>query len=120
MIGTDNRMHLLDFWPWPRPRAPSLKLRVHAALDKASTCWIHEFPALLGRGEEADVYIPDRLVSRTHCLIRRVGDEVVLRDLGSRHGTFVNGLRVSQKSLAVGDEIWMGTTKLVVVMLVAQ
>lgn len=45
----------------------------------------------LGRSTECEVHVPLRDVSRRHCRLRREGDQVVLEDLGSTNGTFVNG-----------------------------
>src|SRR5262249_36621804 len=47
-----------------------------------------------GRGENCNPQLPNeghRLISRTHCLCEMVLPKVVLRDLGSLNGTFVNG-----------------------------
>jgi pSer/pThr/pTyr-binding forkhead associated (FHA) protein len=54
-------------------------------------------------------------VSRHHCIIRALGDEVTVVDLGSRNGTFVNDQRVrSSAVLHSGDELKIGTSCFVV------
>lgn len=73
-------------------------------------------PATIGRGPEADVQIGDAWVSRLHCRLEEVDGAVVLRDIGSRHGTQVNGMCVSEAALEPGDEIRIGTTSLRVTM----
>ena len=55
----------------------------------------------------------DRVVSKEHCHIELVGDRYVLRDLGSLNGTFVNGERVQERPLEPGDEILIGSTRIV-------
>ncbi len=45
----------------------------------------------------------------THATIERRGDNWVLRDAHSRNGTFVNGTRVSEHTLAAGDRISVGS-----------
>lgn len=55
----------------------------------------------------------DRVVSKEHCHIELEGDGYVLKDLGSLNGTFVNGERVNQHRLAPGDEITIGSTRIV-------
>jgi two-component system, cell cycle response regulator len=70
----------------------------------------------LGRGEDCDIVIPDPSVSRKHLQIncRKIGKGetqslmVVVRDLGSKNGTFVNLLKVQQKVLKAGDKISIG------------
>jgi pSer/pThr/pTyr-binding forkhead associated (FHA) protein len=69
-------------------------------------------PATIGRGSEADVQIGDAWVSRRHCQLDQVDGALVLRDLGSRHGTLVNRAYISEMELSPGDEITIGTTSL--------
>jgi diguanylate cyclase (GGDEF)-like protein len=49
-------------------------------------------------------------VSRRHASIRLVGGEMVVEDLGSRNGTFVNGARIARHQLSDGDKIQVGST----------
>lgn len=80
-------------------------------LGKTSRAWpISKELLVIGRGEGADVIIPDRGVSRRHAEIRREGDEWVLIDLGSTNGTEVNGKRVNRTRLTAGDRILLGDT----------
>lgn len=72
------------------------------------------FPLRLGRTAKADVLIDDRWVSREHCEIDRQDDALVIRDLGSKHGTFVNGQTVTNAELHAGDELSLGLTRFVV------
>jgi len=69
-----------------------------------------EFPlgdedVVIGRDAAATVCINSRAVSRQHCSIRRDGDQYLIRDLGSRNGTLVNGLPVTDCVLRHGDRI---------------
>ncbi len=52
-------------------------------------------------------------MSKEHCHIELVDDAYVLKDLGSLNGTFVNGERVHEHSLKPGDEITIGSTRIV-------
>ncbi|MBV9072403.1 MAG: FHA domain-containing protein, partial [Acidobacteria bacterium] len=45
----------------------------------------------IGRGAGNRLCISDPVLSRQHCVIKRESDHFVVRDLGSRHGTVVNG-----------------------------
>ncbi len=63
----------------------------------------------IGRFDESDVVIDDRLVSRHHAEIQRERGQYTLLDRGSRNGTFVNGQRISGSHvLRDGDEIQIG------------
>ncbi|MBP6631175.1 MAG: sigma 54-interacting transcriptional regulator [Kofleriaceae bacterium] len=69
----------------------------------------------IGRGVEAGLRLDDELVSRTHAQLLIVPDGLRLSDLGSRHGTSVNGKRLAgPRLLASGDVISIGRTMLVV------
>ncbi|MBU2665991.1 FHA domain-containing protein [Actinoplanes bogorensis] len=66
---------------------------------------------LLGREPECDVRVADerRRVSRRHCRIVIRAAHVTVRDLGSRNGTYVNGIRIAgERALHDGDELRVG------------
>jgi pSer/pThr/pTyr-binding forkhead associated (FHA) protein len=69
------------------------------------------FPLRMGRGPDASVCVDDRWVSRDHCEIDLVDDALVVRDLGSKHGTFVNGRSVTEAELRPGDVLNIGLSK---------
>ena len=50
----------------------------------------------------------DAWMSGNHATLRQLGDTYVLRDCGSRNGSFVNGARVDEKTLADGDVLELG------------
>ncbi|MBI5154220.1 sigma 54-interacting transcriptional regulator [Candidatus Poribacteria bacterium] len=63
----------------------------------------------LGRAEDMDLVLPDAAVSRAHALLRRRNLSWLLEDLGSRHGTFINGEPVQgTRALLPNDEIRIG------------
>lgn len=63
----------------------------------------------IGRQEDSDVVIEDRLVSRRHAVVEKERGHWLLRDAGSRNGTLVNGERISGAHvLRDGDEIQIG------------
>jgi hypothetical protein len=64
---------------------------------------------LFGRGPECIVRFNSEWVSRQHCLLRATADGAVLRDLNSRNGTLVNGVRLlGERRLEHGDQIQVG------------
>ncbi len=65
----------------------------------------------VGRGN-VQLRVSDPLVSRLHLEIERVRDRVIVKDLGSTNGTFVNGRTVSAEFVTAADEIRIGNTTL--------
>src|SRR5262245_33506508 len=72
-----------------------------------------EATLLVGRSSAADLQLVDGKVSREHCRFTLRDGAVVLEDLGSQNGTFVNGLRLASPCvLGRGDEIAIGDSLL--------
>lgn len=67
----------------------------------------------IGRDPSNRLWIPDPVLSRQHCVISHDGDQFLIRDLGSRNGTIVNGLTVQELRLQQGDQISIGDSVLV-------
>lgn len=68
---------------------------------------------MIGRAAESDISLPeDNTVSRRHASLAPEGNAFLLRDQGSANGTFVNGMRVTERVLQPGDEIQVGSTRL--------
>jgi len=67
---------------------------------------------VIGRGDQANLRLPDVGISRRHARLDFDGGQVVLTDLGSTNGSSVNGQRVSAVALNPGDMIQIGTTTL--------
>ena len=64
----------------------------------------------LGAHPSADVQLEDPSVSRFHCEIRVEGEAVLLKDLGSRNGSFVDGVQVTEAPLHAGSVLTLGQT----------
>jgi serine phosphatase RsbU (regulator of sigma subunit)/pSer/pThr/pTyr-binding forkhead associated (FHA) protein len=64
----------------------------------------------IGRRSAADLQIVSTDVSREHAEVARDGDRYLLRDRGSRYGTFVNGEQVTECPLSHGDRVRLGRT----------
>ncbi|MCA9143891.1 MAG: FHA domain-containing protein [Planctomycetaceae bacterium] len=73
-----------------------------------------ELPVVIGRSEEVQVRVDCRWASRRHCEIDCINGVLVLRDLGSRYGTIVNGETVQEIVLNSGDEIGVGLHRFIV------
>ena len=113
-----------DSDPWHRPRSlPGAKRhdvpeRTRLAAPVSVVTSVGEFELLdgsllVGRLPECSVCLPDVLVSRMHARISVQDGGVVVEDLHSANGVYVNGRRVAGTLvLCQGDRILLGTTEL--------
>lgn len=63
----------------------------------------------IGRAVENEIVVSSKRISREHASVRREGWRVVLEDLGSTNGTFLNGQRITDTvQLRDGDQIKVG------------
>ncbi len=70
----------------------------------------------IGRHPDNTIQVLDRIISKEHAAVQRLPDKrYLLRDLRSLNGTFVRGDRVTERILDDGDEITMGSTRLLFV-----
>lgn len=66
----------------------------------------------VGRAAECEVRLEDPTASRCHVELRVDGGRLWLKDLNSRFGTYVNGMKTTECELRVGDEVRIGETTL--------
>jgi FHA domain/Domain of unknown function (DUF1707) len=82
---------------WQRPHLPVLAMPAG------------EREVVLGRSRECDCVVAEPSVSRRHAQLRHQGGRWLLRDLGSRNGTRVNGVRLLDETEVVpGDRVSFG------------
>lgn len=80
-----------------------------------------EFPlpadrhVVIGRASDLDMVLVEDMVSRRHAKISPVDGALMIQDMGSTNGTFVNGEKVQKARIKVGDRILIGTSILKVV-----
>ncbi|MFT4597245.1 MAG: hypothetical protein ACI9TF_001493 [Paracrocinitomix sp.] len=67
----------------------------------------------IGRHPESDIFLDDVTVSRRHAEVHRDRGAVLLNDVGSLNGTYLNRTRIESGSLRSGDEVQIGKFKLV-------
>jgi DNA-binding NtrC family response regulator len=67
---------------------------------------------VVGADPSADVALSDPAVSRRHCTIVPSGGGFEVADLGSRNGTFLDGVRLTSATVPVGAVLRVGTTLL--------
>jgi pSer/pThr/pTyr-binding forkhead associated (FHA) protein len=80
-------------------RAQLLPVAGGAAID------VEKDMTLVGRGEECDVRLEHKSVSKIHCVIVKTDGLMMVRDLGSTNGTRVNGTRVRRGMLLPNDKV---------------
>jgi pSer/pThr/pTyr-binding forkhead associated (FHA) protein len=69
---------------------------------------------VIGRGKKSKIHLQDEDVSRSHACIWRHEGDVVIEDLKSGNGVFVNGVAVQRAPLKAGDVIRIGSTEFLV------
>ena len=69
---------------------------------------------IIGRRADCSLRIPSPLVSRQHCELTQAGTRLIVKDLGSSNGTFVNGAKIKQKELKSGDTLGVGPITFIV------
>jgi two-component system, NtrC family, response regulator GlrR len=99
----DGREHAL---------VPPLRLGILEGAQAGASFTARRDRIVIGTHESADVTLLDRAVSRFHCEIAVAGGQVVIRDLGSRNGTLVDGVSVLAAHLRSGQTITIGRTQL--------
>jgi pSer/pThr/pTyr-binding forkhead associated (FHA) protein len=72
-------------------------------------------PLRIGRMKENDLVVNNLSVSRFHATLRQEDGHIVLKDLGSENGCWVNGRRVNECRVGPGDRIQIGKHQLEIV-----
>ena len=69
---------------------------------------INKSKLTIGRNLESDIFLDDITVSRKHAVIKRSGNDFLIKDLVSLNGSYVNGDIVNNVILKNGDRIQIG------------
>ncbi len=70
---------------------------------------------IIGRSQKCHLCAGSSAVSRQHCAIARQDNRVTVKDMGSRNGTLVNGIKIDgETELTSGDEITVGPLKFLI------
>jgi putative drug exporter of the RND superfamily len=93
-----------------------LALRVVAGPASGQTVVVGADPVILGRGQPAPANLGgDDQLSRSHAKVSRRNGSLVVEDLGSTNGTFLNGAAATEPAeIGAGDVLWLGLTTLLV------
>ncbi len=85
------------------------KLTVLRGSNKGKSILVAKPQYIMGRGESCNLRLNHELISRKHCAFVIHSDRITLRDLGSRNGTMLNGVRLSSETeIKTGDKIEFG------------
>jgi two-component system, NtrC family, response regulator GlrR len=102
--------------PSPRRALPRLEWNDSRGLQSA----LIERRCVLGSASHCDIIVLDDAVSRVHAEIEPREDELWVRDLNSRNGTFVEGVRIESACVLNGFTIQVGTTNVLITYAEAQ
>lgn len=90
---------------------PGAEVVILTAAKERGTRIAVRSPLVFGRSTEADVVLSDTFASDLHLRFTPEEGRVVLQDLGSTNGTYLNGRRISEPVLvARGDTVQVGRT----------
>lgn len=107
-----GRYQWIEAAPWA-----ALRLRFVDAPQRGRTAVLCAPECRIGRSRDNDVVLADREGARSsahHALARRERGQWWIHDLGSTHGTFVNGVRVARAPFGPGDHLTFGDVECVV------
>lgn len=91
---------------------PTVEMRPHLIVLYPKTQFkqipLEKGTVILGRGTDADIKLDDELISRRHCSLTFDGRNVMVQDLGSTNGTFVDGSPVQKMQLDSDNRLQIG------------
>jgi FHA domain len=97
-LPTDRKEKKLESHYYFIPEeSPTFKLKVKKVTN------------VVGREGTCDIYIESSQVSRRHCLLQVTERGLLVKDLESTNGTFVNGIPMSDGYINEGDRLGLGT-----------
>lgn len=86
-----------------------VKLKVLAGSNAGKEIPVAVPRFLIGRADECQLRPKSDAISRNHCAVVTAGDDISIRDLNSRNGTYINEERVSgDRPLKNGDKLRIG------------
>jgi len=90
-----------------------MKLEVVGGPQQGTVFTLEEGPCTIGRSMGNEVIIYDDKVSGRHASIARSAGKLILRDMNSTNGTFLNGLPVDAAVIKNNDQVRMGDTEMI-------
>jgi len=87
-----------------------LELIAMNGMNKGKRYPLRDEKCAIGRTTENNIVLEDELVSRRHCVLKKINDTYEIEDLESTNKTIVNGNPINNKILVIGDLIQVGET----------
>lgn len=94
---------------------PSVRVRVTPSRGASVEAPLGLDPLVIGTGKDCDLVVADPRVSRRHAELRLTEEGVLLKDLGSKNGTFVGSLRLLEALVDPDAKVQIGGAKLRVI-----
>jgi DNA-binding NtrC family response regulator len=107
-----NETQILDQGSSMTRQAGRGRLLIVKGPDKGESIAIGDLAMTVGSGPGNEVLLSDPTISRKHCIIEPRAEGVIVRDLGSTNGSFVQGARFQELTLGFGTEVTIGQTVL--------
>ena len=105
-----NVTSVLDESPAFTRQRPGGTFLVIKGPDRGEQVHLSTKPVTFGSAPACDLVLTDKTVSRRHAMALLEGDEVLVRDLGSTNGSFIQGSRFKEITVGFGAEIKLGRT----------
>ncbi|MBH23159.1 MAG: GGDEF domain-containing protein [Myxococcales bacterium] len=109
-MGRDSTVITVISSPPSRGESKEACLVVINGLDLGKRYTIAQTSVLIGRSSKTDIRIDEDSISRHHALLINDGNRVILRDLDSTNGTYVNDVQIKERTLNDSDQIRVGRT----------
>jgi hypothetical protein len=72
-------------------------------------------PVVIGRQQDCDIAVASEEISRRHAQVKPTADGLMVEDLGSANGTYINGKRVQTGLMRPGEELRLDTIRFLLV-----
>src|SRR6476469_5819648 len=105
-----NVTSVLDEWPAITRKRPGGTFLVIKGPDRGEQVHLSNQPVTFGSAPACDLVLSDKTVSRRHAMALLEGNDVLVRDLGSTNGSFIQGSRFKEITVGFGAEIKLGRT----------
>src|SRR5262245_62213464 len=106
-----NVTSVLDEQPAFTRQRPGGTFLVIKGPDRGEAVALAGKPVTFGSAPACDLVLSDKTVSRRHAMALLEGNEVLVRDLGSTNGSFIQGSRFKEITVGFGAEIKLGRTR---------